>query len=134
MTIQFGYMIFYVDDVEATVGFYVDAFGMTKKFVTPENDYGELDTGATTLAFAANQLAASNLDAAGGYSPIEAGSPPVGAAITLLADDVPAAIETAVAAGAGAYADPVLKPWGQTVAYLRDPNGILVEVATPMAG
>jgi hypothetical protein len=25
-----------------------------------------------------------------------------------------------------------VKPWGQTVAYLRDINGVLVELATPM--
>jgi catechol 2,3-dioxygenase-like lactoylglutathione lyase family enzyme len=27
---------------------------------------------------------------------------------------------------------PLEKPWGQVVAWVRDPNGILVELATPM--
>jgi len=134
MTTRFGYMIFYVDDVGATVDFFVNAFGMVKKFVTTENDYGELETGATTLAFAANELAASNLDAAGGYDAIVSSAKPIGAVMTLLSDDVAATIEAAVAAGASRYAPPVDKPWGQTVAYIRDPNGILIEVATPMAG
>lgn len=35
-------------------------------------------------------------------------------------------------AGARAYVDPVEKPWGQTVSYLIDPAGILLELATPM--
>ena len=43
-------------------------------------------------------------------------------------------MKTAVDAGANLYAEPVEKPWGQTVAYLRDPNGILIELATPVAG
>jgi hypothetical protein len=29
-------------------------------------------------------------------------------------------------------ASPELKPWGQTVAYVRDFNGILVEIASDM--
>ena len=49
-----GYVIFYVADVEASVAFYERAFGLTRRFVSPDNDYGELDTGATTLSFASS--------------------------------------------------------------------------------
>ncbi len=35
-----------------------------------------------------------------------------------------------VAAGAVAVAPPAHKPWGQTVSYVRDLNGVLVEIAT----
>jgi len=132
MATTFGYTIFYVPDVEATVGFYAEAFGIAKKFVTPENDYGELDTGATTLAFASMTLATSNLAGAGGFTAIDPDAPPVGASITLLTDDVAAAVDSAEAAGARRYVEPVDKPWGQTVAYVIDPNGILVELATPV--
>lgn len=40
---------------------------------------------------------------------------------------------SAIEAGAlaVAIAEPVTKPWGQTVAYVRDLNGLLVELATP---
>lgn len=132
MAARFGYTIFYVPDVEATVNFYAQAFGMAKKFVTPENDYGELDTGATTLAFASTALATSNLAGAGGFTPIDPDTPPPGASVTLLTDDVGAAVASAEAAGARRYVEPIEKPWGQTVAYVIDPNGILVEVATPV--
>jgi hypothetical protein len=37
-----------------------------------------------------------------------------------------------VAAGALPAAEPVRKPWGQTVAYVRDLDGFLVELCTPM--
>jgi lactoylglutathione lyase len=44
------------------------------------------------------------------------------------------AIETKDAtAGATRYVNPIDKPWGQTVAYVRDANGILIELATPVS-
>jgi len=132
MAVAFGYTITYVADVAATVRFYDDAFGLATRFVTTEGDYGELETGATTLAFAATTLAATNLDAAGGFTPLDPASSPVGASITLTTDDVAATLQRAVDAGASLYVDPVEKPWGQTVAYVRDPNGLLVEIATPI--
>lgn len=44
--------------------------------------------------------------------------------------DVPAA----VAAGAVLLRDAETKPWGQVVAYVRDPDGILIELCTPVGG
>ncbi len=40
-----------------------------------------------------------------------------------------AAFEAAVNAGATKIAGPKVKPWGQTVAYVRDLDGVLVEIA-----
>jgi lactoylglutathione lyase len=128
-----GYVIAYVADVAATVDFHERAFGLTRRFVGPDGDYAEMDTGATTLAFAAASLARSNLAAAGGYTELDPAAPPVGVSITLLCDDVPAAVAKALAAGATLYVDTHRMPWGQTVAYLRDPDGLLVELATPVA-
>ncbi len=133
MAVGFGYCIYYVDDVEATVAFFERAFGLARRFVTPEGDYGELDTGQTTLAFASSALAGANLASVGGFRPLDPEDRPIATAITLLADDVPAATAAAVTAGARHAVAPTDKPWGQTVAYVRDPNGILIEVATPMA-
>ena len=48
------------------------------------------------------------------------------------ADDVPGAYATALDAGATAMQEPAEKPWGQTVAYVRDPNGTLVELGEPV--
>jgi lactoylglutathione lyase len=50
--VQFGYTILYVEDVEKSIVFYEKAFGFERKFITTENDYGELNTGQTTIAFA----------------------------------------------------------------------------------
>ena len=128
-----GYTIFYVNDVDAALAFYTTVFGLERRFLTPEADYGELMTGGTTLSFVSLKLAATNLDAAGGFTPVASVTPPVGASITLVTEDVPARLALALENGATRYVDPIDKPWGQTVAYVRDPQGILVEIATPMA-
>lgn len=130
---QLGYTIFYVADVGASVTFFEQAFGMTKKFVTPENDYGELATGPTTLSFVSLSLAKTNLDAHGGFVAPQKDGPPLGASITLVCDDVDAAVAQAKAHGGTIYTPTTTKPWGQTVAYVRDPCGVLVEIGTPMS-
>lgn len=134
MTVSLDYVIFYVPDVAAALRFYTEAFGFSQKLLTPEGDYGELDTGGTTLAFVANELASANLDGAGGFTPLDPDRPPVGAVPTLVTEDVAATVVAALAAGARPYTEPVDKPWGQTVAYVIDPQGILIELATPVGG
>ena len=49
---HFAYTILYVRDVAATIEFYENAFGFKRKFISPDGEYGELLTGATTLSFA----------------------------------------------------------------------------------
>jgi len=56
--------------------------------------------------------------------------------LALVFDDVPAAFEHAVASGCTPLAEPTLKPHspGQTVGWVRDPFGTLIEIASPIAG
>ncbi len=126
---KFGYAISYVDDVEAALGFYEKAFGLQGKMVMP-GEYGELDTGSTKLAFAARSLVTTLF-----ATPLQDGGLDKSAApmeIALVTSDVEEAFDKAVAAGAIAIAKPAQKPWGQIVAYVRDTNGFLVELCTPM--
>ncbi len=132
MAAHLGHTIFYVNDVDQTLAFFTSSFDIARRFITPEGDYGELDTGETTLSFASTDLAGTNLAASGGFTALRADTPPVGASITLVTDDVDAAVERALTNGATRYTPTVDKPWGQTVAYVRDVNGILIEIATPM--
>ncbi len=125
--IKYGYTILYVEDVEATLAFYVKAFGFTQKFITPEKDYGELETGGTTLAFASYSVAEFNGIAIEKRKPEALPSP---FEITFVADDIESAWKQAVETGAEIVKEPAKKPWGQTVGYLRDINGFLVEVCT----
>jgi len=129
--IRLGYTILYVKDVAGAVAFYEAAFGLKRRFIHESGQYAELQTGQTTLAFASLEAAAGNLPE--GVRPASEPGKPGAFEIALLAPDVKAAFERAVKAGAVGLAAPVKKPWGQTVGYLRDKEGHLIELATPMS-
>jgi len=101
-------------------------------FVHPEGDYGELQTGETTLAFAAHALGKTNFSK--GYVAGDAGEKPLGIEIVLVTDDVANAHEQALGAGAEELKALEQKPWGQTVSYVQCPDGTLVELCTPVGG
>ena len=128
--IKFAYTIFYVKDVEASLRFYETAFGFTRKFISPDEQYGELVTGQTTLSFAATSLAKSNLEK--GFTESSLTEKPFAIEIGFTTTDVEQTVKTAVKAGAQLLEKAKIKPWGQTVAYVRDPEGFLIEICTPM--
>lgn len=121
----YTYTILYVTDVKATLEFYKKAFGFAEKFITSEGDYGELDTGATTLAFANFSVAEYN---GVKIHKIAAGDVPPPVEIAFVVDNVAEAFTRATVAGATVVIEPTQKPWGQTVAYIRDNNGFLETV------
>jgi len=128
-----GYVILYVKDVPATMAFYEKAFGLARRFFHDDNGkaYGELETGAARLSFASLALAQDHLK-----QEVVAASPdkpPLGFEIALLTANVPESYAQAIKAGAIPVTEPAVKPWGQTIAYVRDTNGYLIELCTPMA-
>lgn len=129
MTVQFGYTIIYVADVVATVSFYEAAFGLTRKFVHESNLYAEMETGATTLAFAGESMADLNGFAIRANRKTDL-TP--GFEIALVCSAPHEAYEKAVLAGAAPVKPPENKPWGQIVGYVRDLNGCLVELCSAM--
>jgi lactoylglutathione lyase len=128
--VKLAYSILYVADVTKSIEFYEKVFGFSRKFVTPENDYGELSTGETTLSFASLDLAGSNLK--DGFIKSELSSKPFAQELGFTTDNVQALVEAAVNAGAQLLESPKTKPWGQVVAYIRDIDGFLLEICTPM--
>ncbi len=129
---KFGYTIIYVPNVEASLQFFEQAFGFSKRFLHESGTYGELESGETTLAFAAHDLAPMNFD--GGHVLASESAKPLGMELGLVTDDVESAHARALAAGAAELAPPRSKPWGQVVSYLRCPDGALVELCTPVGG
>lgn len=129
---KLGYTIIYVPDVSASLTFFEQAFGLKRKFLHESGAYGELDTGETTLSFAAHELGDMNFP--GGHVHADQSSLPLGFEIALVTDNVQAAHAKAIKAGATEMALPQVKPWGQTVSYVRSPDGVLVELCTPVSG
>jgi lactoylglutathione lyase len=129
--IKFAYTILYVKDVNKAIEFYEKAFGFARKFISPDNTYGEMITGDTTLSFAATTLANSNLK--DGFIESTLTQKPFGIEIGFATDKVEETVKLAVETGATLVAEPTTKPWGQVVAYVRDVDGFLIEICTPMA-
>jgi catechol 2,3-dioxygenase-like lactoylglutathione lyase family enzyme len=123
--VRFGYTIIYVRDVPASIGFYEKAFGLERRLLHESGQYGELETGSTALAFAAHELAAESVREL-------AKADPSGFEVCLVDEDVEATYRRAVEAGAEAVSEPEERPWGQHTAYVRDPDGTLIEIASPI--
>ena len=125
---KFKYAILYVKDVSATILFYEKAFGFSKKFVTEENDYGEIETGTTALSFASFQIAKSNgleiNQTTSHASPFE---------IAFETENVEADFDKAMKSGATLVKRPIAKPWGQIVGYLKDNNNFIIEICSPIS-
>lgn len=129
---KLAWTILYVKDVGRAVDFYERAFGLSRKFVHPSGAYAELDTGATALAFVSQEQARESLK--GDFVASDPKARPLGFEVAFVTSDVKAAYELAVAAGATPVLPPTAKPWGQIVSYVRDLDGVLVEVASPVEG
>ena len=124
---QFSHTICYVENVGETLKFYRSAFGFEQKFLHASGDYGELDTGKTTLAFSSLKLMhqiGKNASSPERYKPTFE--------IAFTVDDVQETMSTAIAAGAEAVQEAKQMPWGQTIAYVLDNNGFMVELCTPV--
>lgn len=121
-------IIRHVPDARATADFYARAFGLSEKLALGE-DYIAMETGETVLGFARQGFfereTGLHIGAPHGDSSQE---------IALEVPDVAAAHAHAMAAGAEEVLAPVDKAWGQTISYLRDPDGALVQLCSPIGG
>ena len=106
----------------------VDAY--VRRMLDDTKNYGELETGGTRLAFAANELVRNmipvNVEQSGPHKP----APPFELAMVI--DDVDSGFRQALAAGAVEVKSPEKKPWGQIVGHVRDRNGFLIEICSPV--
>jgi lactoylglutathione lyase len=128
--IKFAYTILYVENVLKSMEFYQRAFGFSEKMLAPDNSYGEVMSGETTLSFAQLSLAKSNLK--DGFIESDLSKQPFGIEIGFTTDDVEGTLKQAVSVGAVLIEESKTKPWGQVVAYVRDLDGFLIEVCSPM--
>lgn len=126
---KFGYIIIYVPNVEETLHFYENAFGLKIRFLHESKLYGELETGGTVLAFVHETLAADNI---GQFEKNRPDNLPAGIEIAFVTPDVKKAYQHALKSGAQALKEPQAKPWGQEVGYVKDLNGIIIELCSPM--
>lgn len=127
---KLGYTILYVPDVMTAVDFYERAFSLKRRFVHDSGQYAEMETGSTTLGFASEGMAEANGVAIRPNTPRDVAA---GIEICLVTDTPEEAYAHAVAAGAAPVKQVETKPWGQKVSYVRDLNGCLIELCSPVS-
>ena len=126
--LKFKYTILYVENVVDTVDSFENAFGFKRTMLHESRDYGELDTGSTTLSFSSLKLMTDI-----GKNPGRANINKPTFEIAFETNDVPAALQKALAAGAILIQNTEDMPWGQTTAYVSDMSGFLIEICTPVS-
>jgi len=127
---RLGYVIIYVESVPATVAFYQKAFSLKQRFLHESKQYAEMETGQTCLAFANEEFIKDSHQ----FRLNRKDKQPAGAEVAFIVEDVSKAYTHAVEEGATPVLKPVQKPWGQTVSYVRDNNGFIVEICDEVKG
>ncbi|WP_139851081.1 VOC family protein [Acinetobacter pullicarnis] len=124
---RFAYTILYVEDVKKTVQFYKNAFGFELKFQHEQGDYAELESGQTTIALSSFELIRSL-----GKKPQRAEIHSPNFELAFVTDQLEQDLRQAKQAGAKEIQAIERMPWGQSIAYVEDINGFLIELCTPM--
>ncbi len=117
------YVILIVEDLDRALGFYVDVLGL--RVGHRSGDYAQLDTGTTRLALYTRSAMAKTLGMA--LDPPVSNAP--GFELGFKVSDVDAGFAELIARGAQPVMPPTDRFWGQRTAYLRDPDGHLIELA-----
>jgi lactoylglutathione lyase len=116
------YVVLVVEDLERSLAFYVGLLGLSLGHRS--GPYAQLATGRTRLALYERSAMSETLD-----MPLRAPDPDApGFEIGFKVGNVDVAYVELVGLGAAAAVPPRTRPWGQRVAYLRDPDGHLVEL------
>ena len=127
---KYEYAILYVKSVTETIEFYENAFGFNRKFITPDNEYGELISGETTIAFASTELGNTNFKK--GFKKISNSKKPFGVEFAFTTENIEKDFQNAINSGATVFEPLTEKSWGQKVGYVLDNNGFLIEICTPI--
>ncbi|MFP7465181.1 VOC family protein [Bacillus safensis] len=116
------YTILYVNDVEASIYFYQHVLGFPIKLRV--ESYVEFDTGDVTLSINSRQ----DVKEALGLPVPETNQTSQTFEIGFVVDDVEQTIASMKEKGVPIIKEPAKKTWGQTVAYVSDPDGHFIEI------
>ncbi|WP_328526507.1 VOC family protein [Kribbella sp. NBC_00359] len=116
---RIGYVILYVGDLEASVGFYRDVVGFEYKFT--DAGYAEFDAGGVRFALYERRRAEwlTGRDVA----------PGAGGEVVVMVADADACAERLAGLGVALLSGPADRPWGHRTVHVADPDGFVVEFA-----
>ena len=130
---QLSNIILWVPDVSEAARFYTAVFGIRTHVEMNFGSYRwlELDTGAMKLSFASESQAGELFGTR--YRRNRAGQDPQAIGLSFRVSDTAARYAAALAAGATSVHGPKPEPWGPTIARIRDPNGVVIDLIGPPA-
>jgi lactoylglutathione lyase len=117
------YIVLIVADLDRAVQFYAEVMGLPLGHRS--GAYAQFSTGATRLALYHRDAIAQTL----GISVKPPADDAPGFELGFKVADVDAAFAEMIKRGATAVTPPTDRPWGQRTAYVRDPDGHLIEFA-----
>ncbi len=124
---KLSYIILFVKEIQQSIDFYQNALDLKHKFTHEGNDYAEMQTGETTLAFCTKELAESNIKAK--EHKVSQSDNSSNFQLTFSPSDLKQAYQKALENGAISISPPEIKPWNFEVALIKDPDGHLIELA-----
>lgn len=120
------YVVLVVEDLDRSLAFYRDRLGLSLRHRAEQ--FAQLETGRTRFGLFTRAAMAGTL-----HCDLRRPAPDQAAfELGFRVADVDAAWDELTAAGAPGVTPPETRPWGQRTAYLRDPDGNLVELATQL--
>ena len=117
------YVVIVVQDLDRALRFYCDLLGMPLGHRS--GSFAQLATGVTRVALYERSAMAATLG--GELEPPSPGAP--GFELGFKVEDCDAVYDELVSGGATPAVPPTDRAWGQRTAYVRDPDGHLVELA-----
>ena len=116
---RLGYVILYVEDLEASVAFYRDVVGLPYKFT--DAGYAEFGTDGTRFALYERRRAE--------WLTGRTVTPGPAAEIVLIVEDVDAYADRLASLGVSVLSGPADRPRGHRTLHVADPDGFIVEFA-----
>jgi len=117
------YVVLIVSDLDRSLSFYTGTLGLQLQHRAER--YAQMKAGTTRLSLYTRDAMAATLGTA--IDAPSTGGPAFELGFKVA--DCDAAFAELVAAGAPAVVAPTTRPWGQRTAYVRDPDGNLIELA-----
>ena len=117
------YVVLVVADLDRSLAFYTGTLGLPLHH--RKDRYAQISAGTTRLSLYTREAMQETLGAE--LATPSPSAPAFELGFKVL--DCDAAFAELVAAGAPAVTQPTTRPWGQRTAYVRDPDGNLIELA-----
>ena len=121
------YVVLIVADLDRSISFYTETLGL--KLQHRAEKYAQIEAGTTRLSLYTRDAMQKTIGVVLDAPSLSAPSFELGFKVS----DCDAAFSELVAAGAPAVTRPTTRSWGQRTAYVRDPDGNLIELAQDVA-